>query len=74
MSLLGQYLFLADYLDPEREGDDTERARLRSRLPHDLDTALVEVLSERLSHQIQCRNPLRRETIGFWNEVVASHE
>lgn len=74
MSLLGRYLYLADYLDPERQEDDAERAQLRSRLPHDLDAALVQVLSRRLSYRIQCRDALRRETVGFWNEVVARNE
>lgn len=74
MSRLGRYLYLADYLEPGRKVDAAGREKLRSRLPADLEGVLAAVVARRLTHQIEAGQALRRESVGFWNEIVASRE
>ena len=69
---LGRALYLADYLEPGRKWNAERRAELRSRVPGEFDAVLAEVVAERLSHTISKQQPLRRESVAFWNALVAA--
>ncbi len=69
---LGRFLYLADYLDPERGFEPASRAALRARLPFDEPAVLRVVCSRRLAHLLERRIPIRRESLGFWNELVSA--
>jgi 2-amino-4-hydroxy-6-hydroxymethyldihydropteridine diphosphokinase len=67
---LGRALYLADFLEPGRSLLEDWRADLRSRMPHDRDAVLLEVLASRIRHLLDRRAPLRRETADFWTRVA----
>lgn len=69
---LGKALYLADFLEPGREFEREWRATLRSRMPGELPTVLLEVLGARIQHLIEVRKPIRPETAGFWSAAVAA--
>jgi HD superfamily phosphohydrolase YqeK len=66
----GRILFLADFLEPGRNFDPIGRATWRTRMPHDLDGVLLEVLAARIQHMIVSHRPMRSETLSFWNQVA----
>lgn len=68
---LGDFLYLADYLEPGRGFLAAERAALRSRLPADRKEVLIAVTRERIVKLLNQNIPLRSDSIGFWNRVVA---
>jgi len=68
--LLGQALYLADWLEPGRGFEDDVRRRLRGRLPGDWDDVLREVTRRRIGGLLGKTLPLRSETVGFWNARV----
>ncbi len=70
MGALGQFLYLADYLEPGRAFDPVERASLVARLPHDHTRALRRVCALRIAHLLEHGIPLHPETVGFWNELT----
>lgn len=67
---LGRFLYLADYLDPTRDFDGEERARLRDALPEAVAETLKTVCARRIAHLLDRGLPLRPETVGFWNEIL----
>ena len=69
--LLGNHLYLADYLEPGREFGREERDALRARMPEDGTDILRVVVEERLVGRLQAQVPLLRESVDFWNGVVA---
>ena len=68
--LLGQALYLADWLEPGRGFEDDVRRRLRSRLPGEWDGVLREVTRRRIGDLLEKTLPLRPETVAFWNARV----
>ena len=68
---LGEFLYLADYLEPGRGFMTAERAGLRSRLPADRRDVLVAVTRERIAGLLNRGIPLRLDSIRFWNRTVA---
>ena len=68
----GKMLYLADYLEPGRSFDREARAALAARVPGDRDAVLQQVAARRLNRVIDGRWPLVRETVDFWNSLVAS--
>jgi HD superfamily phosphohydrolase YqeK len=70
LDLLGRALYLADFLDPERDFLGDWGAELRNRMPRDLEDVLVEVLAARITHLIARRKPVRPETAAFWSAAV----
>jgi HD superfamily phosphohydrolase YqeK len=68
---LGEYLILADYLDPERDDCDEERARLRAMLPEGRAEALSRVLARRIERLLRAERRLLACTVDMWNRVVA---
>jgi HD superfamily phosphohydrolase YqeK len=67
---LGRFLYLADYLEPERGFEDDERAALRARLPADHEAVLVAVCARRIAWQLDQGKSIHPETLSFWNELV----
>jgi HD superfamily phosphohydrolase YqeK len=71
LGTLGRFLFVADYLEPGRDFEEDERARLRQRMPSAAASVLREVCARRIAQRLRDGKPLRRETMDFWNELVA---
>jgi HD superfamily phosphohydrolase YqeK len=69
---VGKMLYLADYLEPGRTFDRERRAALAAGVPQDRDGVLQQVAASRLARVIDGRWPLVRETVEFWNSLVAS--
>lgn len=69
---VGRMLYLADYLDPGRAFDQEVRRSLAARVPAERDVVLTEVAGRRIARVLVERWPLVRETVDFWNSLVAS--
>lgn len=67
---LGEFLILADYLEPGREAAPGKRAALRERLPDGRREALVVVVRRRLDRLLGNERPLMDCSIQFWNRLV----
>jgi len=67
---LGQYLYLADFLEPGREFLPEVRERLRSLLPDRKGEALRSVVALRLANRLEVRGAIRPETVSLWNRLV----
>jgi HD superfamily phosphohydrolase YqeK len=68
---LGEFLYMADYLDPGRGFHAAERAGLRERLPDDKDEVLRVVIRDRIARLMDRGLPLRLDSILLWNRVNA---
>jgi HD superfamily phosphohydrolase YqeK len=71
LGALGDFLYLADFLEPGRGFMTAERADLRSRLPADRRDVLIAVARERITRLLNRGMPLRLDSIRFWNRVAA---
>lgn len=71
---LGEFLYLADFLEPGRRHRRQRRARLRERLPAERVEVLVEVAGLRLTALVDKRVPILHPTIQFWNRLVEGDE
>ncbi|HEX6589401.1 MAG TPA: HD domain-containing protein [Longimicrobiales bacterium] len=71
LTILGRLVYLADFLEPGRRFDPVGRASLRARMPHDWRSVLMSVVRSRVRHLLDSGNPIRPETMGYWNTVVA---
>lgn len=69
---LGEYLFMADFLDPGRRFLESERAKLRDRLPQERREVLLAVLAYRMEKLLRRRQGLLPASLQLWNRVVAS--
>lgn len=69
--LLGQSLYLADFLEPGRGFLPGWRATLRARMPQEIGSVLQDVVAARIQHLLQERKPIRPETAAFWSALVA---
>ncbi len=67
---LGEYLYLADFLEPGRSYLPEVRERLRAILPAERLEALLSVVGLRLAHRLEVRGPIRPETVALWNRLV----
>jgi HD superfamily phosphohydrolase YqeK len=68
---LGEYLILADYLEPGRNGEDGDRAGLRRSLPEARHTVLRQVLRARLERLLERDRILMQCSVDMWNRTVA---
>jgi HD superfamily phosphohydrolase YqeK len=68
---VGRMLYLADYLEPGRAFQRDERRTLAERVPRDPDGVLKEVAGARLRWDISAGRVLIRESVEFWNALVA---
>jgi 2-amino-4-hydroxy-6-hydroxymethyldihydropteridine diphosphokinase len=69
LGALGRALYVADYLEPGRSYGTESHARLRDRMPGDLNEVLREVVAERIRRSRESGRPLARETLAFWSEL-----
>ncbi|CAN5626401.1 hypothetical protein BH23GEM5_BH23GEM5_01640 [soil metagenome] len=67
---LGCALYLADYLEPARKWDPEGRAALRARVPSEFGAVLREVVAQRLMRLISQGQPVRPESVAFWNRLA----
>lgn len=67
---LGEYLYLADFLEPGRSYLPEVRERLRAILPRERLEALLSVVALRLARRLEVRGVIRPETVAFWNRLV----
>jgi 2-amino-4-hydroxy-6-hydroxymethyldihydropteridine diphosphokinase len=69
---LGEFLYMADFLDPGRRFLASEREKLRGRLPTDRDPVLLEVLRHRITMLLDHGTLVLPVSLLLWNRVVAS--
>ncbi|MFQ5888501.1 MAG: HD domain-containing protein [Gemmatimonadota bacterium] len=69
---LGEYLYLADFLEPGREFLREERASLRARLPAERRDVLATVIALRMKRVLDKKRAMLPESVHFWNRVVGS--
>ncbi|MFQ5746031.1 MAG: HD domain-containing protein [Gemmatimonadota bacterium] len=69
--LLGDCLYLADYLEPGRDGLSAGREELRSRLPGGREEVLGTVIGLRIRRLLDTRRRILPESILYWNRVTA---
>ncbi len=67
---MGRALYAADFLEPGRSFRARWRARLRERMPEDVDAVVREILAARIGKLIERSSTIRPETVGFWNALV----
>jgi HD superfamily phosphohydrolase YqeK len=67
---MGEYLYLADFLDPGRHFRHEERRAMRERLPEEPRAVLQEVIGLRTRYLIDPRSNMLPETLCFWNRVA----
>lgn len=70
LDALGEYLILADYLEPGRSGGGGTRARLRELLPDGSAEVLTVVVGRRLRRLLDKNRPLMSCSVDFWNRLV----
>jgi len=70
LDALGAAVYAADFLEPGRDLRNRWRARLRERMPQELEAVVRTILQARLEHLIDKGRPIRPETIGFWNRMA----
>ncbi len=68
---LGRALYVADFVEPGRTFAPLPLARLRARMPADLDAVAADVVSLRIRHRLDRGALVRSETVAFWNRLVA---
>lgn len=69
---VGRMLYLADYLEPGRDFEQDERQALAARVPRDPDGVLRAIAARRLHWVLEDGRRLVKETVDFWNALVAS--
>lgn len=69
LDALGRALFIADYIEPGRRYEPNRLAKLRGRMPAELDSVLVDVLRSRMERTLGEGRSIRSETAAFWNRV-----
>ena len=70
--VLGEFLYMADFLDPGRRFLAAEREELRGRLPTDRDSVLLEVLRHRITSLLDHGQQVLPVSLSLWTRVVDS--
>ena len=68
---VGKMLYLADYLEPGRPFDREAHRALAARVPGERDAVMRDVAARRIARVIDSGWPLVRETVDFWNSLLA---
>ena len=68
---LGEALYLADYLEPDRRGMAMRRASWRRRLPDDWEQVLIEVAASKIGTLLDRQVPIPGVTSRFWRRLTA---
>ncbi|MEX2531334.1 MAG: HD domain-containing protein [Gemmatimonadota bacterium] len=71
---MGRALYAADYLEPGRSYEGPDSVALRVRMEEGDEGALREVISRRITRLLERRQPMRVETLEFWNALLPSEE
>ena len=69
--MVGRVLYCADFLEPGRNFDKSERAELATRFPRDPTGVLREVARARVARLVQSGWPLPDPTVRFWNSLFS---
>lgn len=69
--LLGEHLYLADYLEPGRP-DEPERDALRATMPAARPVVLPQVIRRRIEAQLSGDQALLQPAVDFWNRTVGA--
>jgi 2-amino-4-hydroxy-6-hydroxymethyldihydropteridine diphosphokinase len=69
---MGRALYAADFLEPARSFRARWRARLRDRMPDDVDAVVREILAARIGRLVERSMTIRPETVEFWNALVGA--
>ena len=67
---VGFALYAADYLEPGRRIRKRWRAKLRERMPADLERVVQKILHSRITFLLKKGRPLHPATVGFWNRMA----
>jgi 2-amino-4-hydroxy-6-hydroxymethyldihydropteridine diphosphokinase len=67
---VGRMLYLADFLEPGRAADPTDRSDLARRVHTERDAILQEVARRRIEWMLRSGWQVPPETVGFWNQLV----
>lgn len=67
---VGFALYAADYLEPGRGIRKRWRAKLRDRMPADLERVVRKILHTRIAFLLKKGRPLHPATVGFWNRMA----
>jgi HD superfamily phosphohydrolase YqeK len=67
---VGRMLYLADYLEPGRDGMPAAAGAIRRRVTDDPHAALRDVARLRIVHHLRRGHPLLPETVAFWNALI----
>lgn len=68
--LVGQILYLADYLEPGRSFHTVEHESLAAAVPADLTGVLRSVAALRIAGTLAAGRRLLTETVEFWNSLA----
>lgn len=66
---VGRALYMADYLEPERNFAQADRAFLARHVPLDFDGVFRQVVRHRLEWTLREGKALFPEAVGLWNSV-----
>ena len=66
----GWALYAADFLEPGRDLANEWRAGLRARMPGEMTEVVKEILVARIVRLLENHNPVRWETMAFWNRMA----
>lgn len=67
---VGKMLYLADALEPGRQGGRKARARLADRVPDDREGVLRKVVAHEIRRRVRAGRPVHPLTIEFWNALT----
>ena len=66
----GCALYAADFLEPGRDLRNEWRAGLRARMTGEMVEVVREILASRIIHLLEHVQPVRAETMAFWNRMA----
>jgi HD superfamily phosphohydrolase YqeK len=65
----GRALYMADFLEPGRDGAAADRAFLAAHVPDDFESVFRQVVRQRLEWALRDGDALYAETVELWNSV-----
>lgn len=74
LDALGMALYAADFLEPGRSIRPEWRARLRERMPEELQAVTREILGARIRYLVEGGRRLFPATVDFWNRFADGME
>jgi len=68
--VLGEQLYMADYLDPGRDFGLEGREALRARMPDAHHDVLIAIVRARIMARLETDAPVMATSIRFWNGLI----